>query len=243
MSLLTVVQDVCTAVGTSVPTSVFSNIINNRTAQEMKSLANEMAQRIAYDTREWNALKKICTFTGDGVTTAFNLPADYKRMLITSEVYRSLTPVYPMRFIPDLNEWLNRRLRGYYDNRGEWIIINNQMNIAPTLGVGVTAKFAYITRNCINLSGVLPPALQVGDSFLSDNDTFALDERLLKLGMIWQWKALKGAPYAEDMGTYGDALVMAMGADSPAPRILGRTPVSVSATVAYPWQAPTPTVP
>ena len=36
----------------------------------------------------------------------------------------------------------------------------------------------------------------------------AIDERLLKLGMIWQWKANKGSPYAEDMGTYSDALVM-----------------------------------
>ena len=33
-----------------------------------------------------------------------------------------------------------------------------------------------------------------------------LDERLLKLGMIWQWKAKKGSPYQEDLGTYGDAL-------------------------------------
>ena len=29
--------------------------------------------------------------------------------------------------------------------------------------------------------------------------------------MIWQWKAQKGSPYAEDMGTYGDALAMRWG--------------------------------
>ena len=33
--------------------SVFSNITANRTMQEMLALANEMAQRIAYDTRDW----------------------------------------------------------------------------------------------------------------------------------------------------------------------------------------------
>ena len=38
--------------------------------------------------------------------------------------------------------------------------------------------------------------------------------------MIWQWKANKGSPYAEDMGTYSDALVMIAGADSPAPIIM-----------------------
>jgi hypothetical protein len=34
-------------------TLVFSNITANRTMQEMLALANEMAQRIAYDTRDW----------------------------------------------------------------------------------------------------------------------------------------------------------------------------------------------
>ena len=53
MSLLTVVRDVCTSVGVTIPTSVFASIAGNRTMAEMLALANEMAQRIAYDTREW----------------------------------------------------------------------------------------------------------------------------------------------------------------------------------------------
>jgi DNA-binding IclR family transcriptional regulator len=53
MTLLSVVKDVCAVVGVLVPTSVFSNITTNRTMQEMLALANEMAQRIAYDTRDW----------------------------------------------------------------------------------------------------------------------------------------------------------------------------------------------
>ena len=57
--------------------------------------------------------------------------------------------------------------------------------------------------------------------------------------MIWQWKAQKGSPYAEDMGTYGDALTNAMGHDSPAPIIIGRRPISANARYAYPFDAPT----
>jgi len=58
MTLLTVVKDVCAAVGVTLPgASVFSNISSNRTMQEMVSLANEMAQRIAYDNRDWTALR------------------------------------------------------------------------------------------------------------------------------------------------------------------------------------------
>jgi hypothetical protein len=41
------------------------------------------------------------------------------------------------------------------------------------------------------------------------------------------------------MGTYSDALAVAMGHDSPAPIIVGRRPMSANARVAYPFPAPT----
>ena len=86
MSLLSVVQDVCARVGVAAPIALIPTINSNRTARELLACANEMAQRIAYDTREWQVMKKLVTYTGDGVTTAFNLPADYKRMLLTTSV-------------------------------------------------------------------------------------------------------------------------------------------------------------
>src|SRR6187402_560747 len=115
MTLLSVVEVVCAAVGVSIPPSVFTNITGNRTMQEMLALANEMAQRIAYDTRDWTALIKTKTFTGDGVATAFDMPADYKRMLLNTQVWRSTSTQTPMRFISDANEWLNRRARAEYN--------------------------------------------------------------------------------------------------------------------------------
>ena len=240
MSLLTVVRDVCTVVGAAIPTSVFASITGNRTMPEMLALANEMAQRIAYDTREWQQLKQSVTLPGDATltnpgTTAFNLPANFKRMLLTANVWRSNTPMSPMRFFPDLDEWMQRRARGYYDSRGEWIIYGGQIHIHPPMPVGVTATFAYLSKNPIALaSGGL------SDIFLTDNDSFLLGDRLLKLGMIWQWKAQKGSPYSEDLGTYGDAMLLAMGNDSPSPIIVGREPISASvvASTAYPFPVP-----
>ena len=135
MTLLSVVKDVCAAVGVTIPQSVFSNITGNRTMQEMLSLANEMAQRIAYDNRDWTTLKKTTTLVGDGVTTAWDLPADYKRMLLTSNVWRSTSTQSPMRFVPDTDEWLNRRAdNGASDNAwGEWTMMGGQMHIYPAL--------------------------------------------------------------------------------------------------------------
>ena len=231
MTLLTVVRDVCAVVGVTAPTSVFSNITANRTAQEMLSLANEMAQRIAYDNRDWVKLRKTTTLIGDGTTTGFNLPADFQRMLLTSNVWLSSSVLSPARFFPDTDQWLNRRARNYSDATGEWTIIGNQMQLWPAMGSAVTAYFVYLHKNCITLaSGGL------GDSFTADGDSFMLGDRILKLGMIWQWKAQKGSPYQEDLNTYADALTYLMGHDSPAPIIAGRAPVSSSANVAIPTQ-------
>jgi hypothetical protein len=59
--------------------------------------------------------------------------------------------------------------------------------------------------------------------------------------MIWQWKAQKGSPYAEDLGSFGDAMLIAMGNDSPSPIIVDRLPISaavVSSTVDFPVPVP-----
>jgi hypothetical protein len=139
-----------------------------------------------------------------------------------------------MVFIPDADEWLQRRLRNYNSPWGEWTIIGGQMLIWPVLAAGVTASFVYIDKNCVTLASG-----GSGDSFLADGDSYALDERLLKLGMIWQWKALKGTSYTEDMGTYADALTTAMGKDSPSPILVDRLPSSRTASLSYPWPVPT----
>jgi hypothetical protein len=353
MSLITVVKDVCAAVGVAMPTSVFSGINSNRTMAEMLALANEMAQRIAYDTREWTVLVTGIFLVGDGITEAFSLPANFKRLLLTSELWRSTSSLYPMRFIADQNMWTQRRLWGYADQRGEWIIFGGQIHIQPIMtgppppspapanwvggtlypidalardtdgytiwkclishtppvsgetftqnrtvnptfwtqavdpnplpwayttwySIGARARdtanntvwaclirhltpasgtfaanrvtnpgfwaavppppaairaaLVYLDKNCINLASG-----GVGDAFQNDGDSFRLDERILKLGMIWQWKALKGSPYAEDMSSYEDALARVAGADKPAPIMVGRVPISAAVGASYPF--------
>jgi hypothetical protein len=235
MSILQVVTDVCLACGLNAPTSLFAASIQPRTQAELLSLANEMAQRIADDTREWTALKTVQTYTGDGIQTAFPLPANYRRMLLSSQVRRSSSPTRPLRFIEDADLWLERRLTNMGDAWGEWILLGDQMHIWPAPGAGETVTYPYLDKNCVTLgSGGF------SNTFIADNDSFRLPERVLKLGMIWQWKANKGSPYSEDMSTFGDALQMLLGADKPAPILIGRQSMPISGTVAYPWQVPTP---
>lgn len=240
MSLLSVVRDVCAVVGVEQPTSVFSNISSNRTMAEMLALANEMAQRIAYNTREWTALSTSTKQAGTVVVSPISnvavsvipLPANYQRLMLTSQVWRLSAPMLPMLFIADYNEWAQRHLRGTTTpSNGAWIINNREIHILPPLAAGDNAAFLYLDKNCIRLV----PGPGNSDAFTNDNDEFRLEERLLKLGMIWQWKANKGSPYAEDMANYATALDVAAGSDKPAPIIIGRTPISANARVAYPW--------
>jgi hypothetical protein len=240
MTIYTVVRDVCAAVGVMMPNSVFANLDTNRTMQEMVSLANEMAQRIAYDTRDWTELLATVTVSGGGggsegggggdgggdsgggarttaPTTDFLLPNNFKRLLLGSEVWRSTSTQQPMRFVNDPNEWMRRRVSGEENPGGEWIIYGGSIHIRPALTFDVSAWFAYQDKNCVRLASG-----GFGDQFMADGDSFRLDERLLKLGMVWQWKANKGSPYAEDMGSYSDALANAMGHDQPAPILMDR---------------------
>ena len=229
MTVLSVVKDVCAVVGVTVPQSMFSNITGNRTMQEMLALANETAQAVAYDNRDWTMLKTTVTYTGDGVTAAYDLPANYKRMLLTSNVWQSNSTQTPMSFVPDLDEWMARRADGWSTGYGEWTIYGGQIHFWPALESGEIAYFAYLDKNCVALNGG-----GYGDAFLNDADGFRLDERLLKLGMTWKWKAQKGSPYAEDLSNYGDAVAMVQGHDSPSPIIAGRSPISVSVRASFP---------
>jgi hypothetical protein len=301
MSLLSVVNDVCAVVGVHQMTSVFSNINNNRTAFEMLALANEMAQRIAYETREWTALIKLGQLLGDSAAESFALPFDYRRMLLTSDVWRNANSQTPLRFVPDANEWLRRRSAGLSEAPGEWTLRGNRMHVAPILQretpypaditgwqnshlydvigemardvtdvtlwkvavshtsavspttfqqdrnanptywtrvfttPGELVQFNYLQRNCVHLASG-----GFNDAFVGDTDVYVLDERLLKLGMIWQWKANKGSPYAEDMATFMDAVARASGADKPSPIIVDRWLISAGARPSYPYPTPTP---
>ena len=44
-------------------------------------------------------------------------------MLLTSNVWRSISTQTPMTFVPDLDEWLNRRADNWNAAHGEWTML------------------------------------------------------------------------------------------------------------------------
>ena len=225
MSLLSVVQDVCAVVGVARPVSVFAAIGSNRTMQEMVALANEMAQRIAYDTRDWQKLqptrpcrRRQCVppqptrrlDRHDGLPAAGQLQAhaaDVQRLALDLDAtadalrlrYRRVARAARMR---------NAATRlGRVDHARR-----PDAHLPGRCAVGVRPPtFAYLDKNCVALASG-----GYGDRFHGRRRQFRLDERLLKLGMIWQWKA-KGLALRRGHGHLQDAMTNAMGHDKPAP--------------------------
>ncbi len=197
MTILSVCQEVAKVVAVAVPASITSS--TTREHVELLALANEMAARIA-SGHEWQTFSAIHTLTGDDTTEDFNLPTNYDRMLVKAQVWSSSleTALSP---ITDLDRWLEMDIQSFDFVVNAWTIYGGQMHIKPALSTGITAKFFYQTNDII---------ADVGGSFklafTADDDTFRLDERMLKLGMIWQWRANKGLAYDEDMVTYETTL-------------------------------------
>lgn len=212
MSILTVLQDVAAKVGMEVPTAVMASTA--REHAELKALANEVAARIA-KAHEWRALAVLATYTGDGVAEDFSLPADFDRMPVEAKIWSSSLQ-NPLTRVESLDDWLGMIVQNVDVVFGAWIIYGGQMHIRKALGSGATARHWY-QSNLI----VQPNAGANKAAFAADDDTFRLSERLLKLGLIWEWKSSKGRPYAEDMATYEELKEKLIVADMGA-RILGR---------------------
>jgi hypothetical protein len=214
-AVLAVIQDVCLKIGIAKPTAVFGS--TEREHEELAALSNEVAERICAD-HDWARLKRRKTYTGDGTTTSFDLPTDYDRMPDPQNVYSSNWTCGALRHVSNHDQWLFESVQATAGTVPAWTILDGQMQFNPAPASGEVLSWYYMSNLYARTSGT-----EVGDLFPFDfpfefpdsatngsrkgifdldSDFFQLDNRLLRLGMIWQWKADKGLPYAEDMQNY-----------------------------------------
>lgn len=228
MTILSTIQDACTVVGLAVPSTVYGS--TEREHVELAALANEMAQRIAFDTHDWTILKTLGTLTGDGSATTFARPTDYRRMLKKARLWPSAAPFSPLVHVSDTDEWLGYDVQNFASAVGRWTLIGESINVKPAVANLATVKFYYLSKLI-----VAPDTGSNKTDFTIDTDVFRLDEEMLKLGIIWQWKANKGRPYAEDMQNYETALAMRIGEDKGSNIItVGQQRIPGDVRIAYP---------
>lgn len=215
MTVLTAIQNVSASIALDRPEAVFSSA--EREHFELQVLANTTGLHIAKDY-EWQALKVVATLTGDGTKTAFDLPADYDRMLKQAEL-RSGRYITSLTHITDSDNWLDMEIRQFNQVAGMWTLYGGKIQVRPAPAAAEEVKFFYMSS-----LWAMDDQGTAKDGFTKDTDTFRLPEKLLELCMIWKWRAQKGLPYAQDQDNYEDAKEKLMTADKGSRIIaIGRT--------------------
>lgn len=229
MTVLSAVQAASTWIGVAVPTVLFTG--TDRTSVELQAMVNECAKAIAEDF-DWSRLRTLATITGDATTTDWSLPSDYSRMLKKASLWPSAMPTTPIQHIADTDEWLMLDVQGFQSVVQRWTIYGNQIHVKPAIASAATAKYYYISNLLVSATG---STTLTKTDFTLDTDSLFVDERLLKLNLIWRWKAAKGRPYAEDLANYQNALDVVAGADRGSRFIsIGRSR-SGDVNIAFPW--------
>lgn len=224
-TVLDVVQGVAPRMGISTPSQLFTSTAD--TDRELASVVNEVALRIAR-AHDWRILKTRAINTGTGVTTDYALPADYWRMPKDAQVWSSRWQ-RPLRQI-DPEEDLRLDVRNFDVVIGTWHLIGGNISFRPALASGENAEWLYISNSIAT-----NPADGLKSSLTKDDDEFRLDDRLLGLALIAEWRQVKGFDYAEDLAAAQDALAQLVSDDKGARVISQASRRHVHGKMSYPW--------
>lgn len=215
------------------PQTLFSS--TDPTVMEVADLVNEVAVFIINKT-DWQRLTKFGTVTGDGATTAFDLPSDFSRFPKGVDIIDPNSWFWNYTQINDLTLWMRLEVSGWnLITPGAWMKLNDQLNFLPAPGTGNSARFPYISKNYALSATQVPKAI-----FDQDSDSFVLDERLLTLGLCWMWKQQKRLDYSAEEMMFLEALSESIQEDQPAPILRGGgregyRAIGGSVRTAWPW--------
>lgn len=206
MAFLAVAQSAAIRLIGKKPATFFSS--QNKFEMEIIDLANEVvSDMVKY--ADWRRLITLQQMMGDGATFGFDLPSDYDRMPINAEVSRANWYTWGYVDAPSLNVWMDLVNGLSTPNPGYWIMLGGQVQFRPAVSEGTTAQFFYISKNAV----LDPDGVIRKPAFTKDDDKFLLDERVLKLGIIYKWRQQKRLEYAQDFAEYEQVLMQASSHD------------------------------
>jgi len=227
---LQITQDAAVRLGLEVPSILFAS--TDRTDVELRRALIEASDKILH-AHDWQRLLTLETHTGDGSTTDYALPSDYLRMPKDGQVWSTKWESPLEHITPE--DWLNLDIRDYEIVYGTWTIYGGNFVHKPPLDTDETAKFWYVSENVVLSADGAGKA-----DFSADDDTFKLDDRVLELTLIAQWRKIKSLDYGEEMIDAEMALARAIERDRGARMITQASRPNYRVKTAYPWRI-TPT--
>lgn len=206
MSLLSLIADTCDLIGIARPTSVVSS--TDQQVRQLLGLAKLEGDELA-ESANWQALVNEHTFVTTATAAQTNTPVpDDLRAFLPDTFFNRTTarqvvgPITPQQWqILQARPVQGRVYLTFRQREGSFLM-------SPTPTAGETIAYEYISSYWVKSSAGVAKA-----AYTSDDDQTYLDEKLIKLGLVWRWKAAKGLPYAEDMETYERAVQKAAGED------------------------------
>lgn len=194
MTLLTVVSRAARQCGLAPPTVAYGS--TDETWLQFVEWAQETVDDLCL-RHDWRALHELQTLTGDGTTVAFNLASDFSRLSKMPAVSRDSSsagfwpagPMSPPGFIGASS----------LPVMGVGPLFQIEAGVLTFVSAPAddeTFTVSYQTTKPIVSSGT--PVIE----FLLDADTMLIPERLVRLGLVWRWKASKGLRYAEFLDSF-----------------------------------------
>lgn len=199
MALLDMIQDVTDELGLTQPNSIIGN--NDSQVRQFLALANKEGKDLARRF-DWEVLTRINTFT---LSTSASLQGAINSSIVTDGDFDKILPNTFWNLttsLPILGGLNARQIQSYNASPitgpyYQYHIRGGKLYIDPTPSAADSASFAYRSSWWCEDSGGNGQA-----EWAADTDVGRLDEELMKLGLLWRWKAAKGLDYAEDFNTY-----------------------------------------
>lgn len=138
----------------SLPTSVIGSTQATQLTLQASAMMNTIGQD-ATKVHDWQFLEKVATFTGDGVTTSWDMPADFGRVVNQTEWSTNFKR--PMIGPLTAQEWGWTQygivsVGVYYRYR----ILDGKFTVYPTPANGDVFNFFYISKNWVTDNTGLP---------------------------------------------------------------------------------------
>lgn len=161
--------------------------LDDQTGFQAAGLLNELGSQLV-KAHDWQFLERHLEVTGDGVTSEFDLPVDYDRMVNQTQWASSnRRPMYgPMT--PQGWSWVQFGIVSvgvYYRYR----IIDNKFHVFPTPSAGEKFHFYYISKNWVRD----PNTNTYRDVVQEDTDIPVFDDFMMIAGTkakLWSAKGM-----------------------------------------------------
>lgn len=206
MTLLSMIRDVCAEVGLPRPTAVIA--ATDPTMRALLSHAQEEGATLAR-LGPWQKLRKEKTFT--------SLASETQTAMVATDLARFVDGTFWNRtrrrpFVGPLSpqDWQRMKATTALANSDMFTVRGGDILMSPTPTAGHTFAYEYVSTQWCESSGGTDQSV-----WTADTDVGLLDERLMKLGIIWRFKKQRGLAFDADYSLWDFAVHNALGQEAP----------------------------